>query len=99
HRQRQQQQGAGFAQPAFQLIAEACLGLLPCVRAARHPGCPFLRDQGQSIPCSAGCTSLPPSMLMPTRRCTYGRIAAEIATDEVCGTAPGMLVTQKWVTP
>ena len=25
--------------------------------------------------------------------------AAQIACDEVCGTAPGMLVTQKWVTP
>ena len=30
---------------------------------------------------------------------THGRIAAQIACELVCGTAPGMLVTQKWVTP
>ncbi len=30
---------------------------------------------------------------------THGRIAAQIACDEVCGTAPGMLVTAKWITP
>src|SRR6185312_11245175 len=63
------------------------------------------------MPLSAGCTISPPSTLRPlTRiaslrqlfcasRVTYGRIAAEIACEEVCGTAPGMLVTQKCVTP
>src|ERR1700739_4891112 len=61
---------------------------------------------------SAGCTIWPFSTLMPAfsganlrqlrsaaSRCTYGRIAAQIACDDVCGTAPGMLVTAKWVTP
>ena len=28
-----------------------------------------------------------------------GRIAAQIACELVCGTEPGILVTQKWVTP
>src|SRR5574337_1130134 len=63
------------------------------------------------MPFSAGCTRSPPSTFKPlariaslrqffcARRVTYGRIAAEIACVEVCGTAPGMLVTQKWVTP
>src|SRR3546814_5849204 len=59
----------------------------------------------------AGCTSLPPSTLIPRASAslprqsppeaslfTQGRIAAQIACEEVCGTAPGMLVTQKWVT-
>src|SRR5690348_12226789 len=71
---------------------------------------PLLQYQS-FMPLSAGCTSSPPSTLMPlariaslcqsfcARRVTYGRIAAEIACEEVCGTAPGMLVTQKCVTP
>ena len=64
------------------------------------------------MPRSAGCTICPPSTLMPfasaaslrqpaseASRFTHGRIAAQIAYELVCGTAPGMLVTQKWVTP
>src|SRR6478735_7781031 len=61
--------------------------------------------------CSAGCTIFPASTLMPRTRAslerqlpeaslfTHGRMAAQMACEEVCGTAPGMLVTQKWVTP
>src|SRR6476661_800343 len=78
-------------------------------RTARPPGFHGLAYSFMS--CSAGWTSLPPSTLMPRTRAwfwrqspeaslfTHGRIAAQIACDEVCGTAPGMLVTQKWVTP
>src|SRR5690606_29360323 len=61
--------------------------------------------------CSAGCRSSPRSTLRPrtsaasprqspeASRSTHGRIAALIACDAVLGTAPGMLVTQKWATP
>ena len=59
------------------------------------------------MPCSAGWTSWPPSTLMPRSSAwfwrhwspdaslfTHGRIAAQIACDEVCGTAPGMFATE-----
>src|SRR5690348_16258212 len=80
--------------------------------ARRRPSLVRLFRPAQSfMPLSAECTSSPPATLMPiastaslcqffcASRVTYGRIAAEIACDEVCGTAPGMLVTQKCVTP
>src|SRR6478752_8948527 len=60
---------------------------------------------------SAGCVTLPPSTLIPrtrpgssrhspsARRTANGAMAADSACDEVRGTEPGMLVTQKCVTP
>src|SRR5690606_21649691 len=86
-----------------------------CREPGRHPRPPAGGRGGDGysvIPSSAGCTSLPPSTLMPRTSAwlprqsppaaslfTQGRIAAQIACELVCGTAPGMLVTQKWVTP
>ena len=100
--------------PARHRRGEALLRLGPIVGSFCHlfAMCLYrleILTQDQLI--SAGCVTLPPSTLMPVpdpgssrhspsaSRTAYGAMAADSACDEVRGTEPGMLVTQKCVTP
>ena len=101
--------------PRDTAVGEALLRLGPVVGSFCHWlamwlfGLVILTQYRQLI--RAGCVTLPASTLIPltnpgssrqspsASRAAYGAIAADSAWDEVRGTEPGMLVTQKCVTP